>query len=111
MPYLGEINASRKVSWTKVPEVIGPRGQQTRVLTLYPNLALPEHAGHHNGVQVRRAEPTLRQRVEIIQRRYFVRERCHGFPALLLEFRFYPVPPVAQCFPVGRTRPQNPQRK
>ncbi len=59
--YLGEINDSQKVAWTKVTEVFDPVGQQTQELALYPaDRAVPEHAVHY-GVQVRLAEFALRR--------------------------------------------------
>jgi hypothetical protein len=51
--YLGEINDSQKVAWTKATEVFDPVLRQTRELALYPaTREVPEHAASY-GVQVR----------------------------------------------------------
>src|SRR5438552_1892489 len=59
--YLGEINDSQKVAWTKMVEVFDTTQQQTRELALYPaDRQVPEHATEY-GVQVRLSEFELRR--------------------------------------------------
>src|SRR5437879_5018377 len=59
--YLGEINDSRKASWTKATEVFDPVLRQTRELALYPaDRPVPEHATDY-GVQVRLEQFELRR--------------------------------------------------
>jgi len=59
--YLGEINDSQKVAWTKVTEVFDTEREQTRPLALYPaDRAVPAHAAEYS-VQVRLSEFVLRR--------------------------------------------------
>jgi transposase len=59
--YLGEINDSQKMAWTKVIDVFDTTQQQTRELALYPaDREVPEHATGY-GVQVRLNEFELRR--------------------------------------------------
>ena len=59
--YLGEINDSQKVAWTKVIDVFDTSRQQTCELALYPaDRQVPDHAAEY-GVQVRLSEFELRR--------------------------------------------------
>jgi len=59
--YLGEINDSQKVAWTKVIDVFDTSRQQNLELALYPaDRAVPAHALEY-GVQVRLSEFSLRR--------------------------------------------------
>lgn len=59
--YLGEINDSQRVAWTKVTEVFDTAQDETRPLALYPEeRAVPAHAAQF-GVQVRLREFQLRR--------------------------------------------------
>ena len=59
--YLGEINDSQRVSWTKLIEVFDTSRQQTTELALYPaDREIPAHAVDY-GVQVRLNEFVLRR--------------------------------------------------
>jgi transposase len=59
--YLGEINDSQRVAWTKLIEVFDTTREQTAELALYPaDRAIPAHAAPY-GVQVRLQEFELRR--------------------------------------------------